>query len=156
MSLRDGLVCYAEFVGKTLLAVPFLLPQPNSFLRLCLPTFCAFVVRFFRAQTTSAISGVATSQHLRFLQLGGCIYAKIELRYYHLLVQVHQMSVHVVDQCLFRNEPLFVLKQLYCKVFQIRNEYRRLSWTSKSKQGEWYRRMHRIFFHRSCVSNQCE
>ena len=68
MSLRDRLICFADFVGMTLLALLFLLPpvllrlrSPNSFLRVCLPTFFAAVLIFFLPLTTSAISGTANS-----------------------------------------------------------------------------------------------
>ena len=61
MSLRDRLICFADFVGMTLLAVFFLLPIPNCFLRVCLPTLLAAVLNFFLPLTTSAISGTANS-----------------------------------------------------------------------------------------------
>ena len=75
MSLRDRLVCFADFVGMNLLAcrtpmAPFLfllppvrlrLPSPNSFLRVFLPTLFAAVLKFFLPLTTSAISGTTTS-----------------------------------------------------------------------------------------------
>ena len=38
MSLRDRLICFADFVGMTLLALRFLLPLSNCFLKVCLPT----------------------------------------------------------------------------------------------------------------------
>ena len=68
MSLRDRLNCFADFVGMTLLALLFLLPpvllrllSPNCFLRVCLPTLFAAVLKFFLPLTTSAISGTANS-----------------------------------------------------------------------------------------------
>ena len=70
MSLRDRLVCFADFVGMNLLALRFLLPtapfrlrlpSPNCFLKVCLPTFFAAVLKFFLPLTTSAISGTANS-----------------------------------------------------------------------------------------------
>ena len=75
MSLRDWLVCFAGFVGLNLLAHRFLLPacrtptapfrlwlpSPNCFLRVCLPTLFAAVLKFFLPLTTSAISGTANS-----------------------------------------------------------------------------------------------
>ena len=45
----------------TLLAVLFLLPLPNCFLILCLPTLLAAVLKFLLPLKTSAISGAATS-----------------------------------------------------------------------------------------------
>ena len=61
MSLQDRLTCFADFVGMTLLARLFLLPLPNCFLRVCLPTLFAAVLMFFLPLTTSAISGTANS-----------------------------------------------------------------------------------------------
>ena len=61
MSLRDRLICFADFVGMTLLAVLFLLPLLNCFLKVCLPTFFAAVLKFFLPLTTSAFSGAANS-----------------------------------------------------------------------------------------------
>ena len=70
MILRDRLICFADFVGMTLLAVLFLLPpvrlrlrcpSPNCFLKVCLPTLFAAVLIFFLPLTTSAISGTANS-----------------------------------------------------------------------------------------------
>ena len=74
MSLRDGLICFSDFVGMTLFvclpyasSVPpmapflFLLPLPNSFLSVCLPTLFAAVLKFFLPLKISAISGTAIS-----------------------------------------------------------------------------------------------
>ena len=68
MSLRDRLICFADFVGMTLLELRFLLfplllrlLSPNCLLRVCLPTLFAAVLKFFLPLTTSAISGTANS-----------------------------------------------------------------------------------------------
>ena len=61
MSLRDRLICFADFVGMTLLAVLFLLPPPICLLRVCLPTLFAAVLKFFLPLTTSAFSGTTNS-----------------------------------------------------------------------------------------------
>ena len=74
MSLRDRLLCFADFVGITLLAwfpyassllpmAPFLfsLLLPNCFLRVCLPTLFAVVLKIYLPLTTSASSGTASS-----------------------------------------------------------------------------------------------
>ena len=61
MSFRDRLICFADFVGMTLLVVLFLLPLPNYFLSVCLPTFFAAVLIFFLPLTTSAVTGTANS-----------------------------------------------------------------------------------------------
>ena len=90
MSLRDRLVCFADFVGINLLAcLPyassfppiapflFLLPLPNCFLRVCLPTLFAAVLKFFLPLTTTAISGTANfnkSAPTRFA--AGTIYSR--------------------------------------------------------------------------------
>ena len=72
--LHNRLFCFADFVGRNLLAcleyassLPpmapflFLLPMPNCFLSVCLPTLFAAVLVFFLLITTSAISGTANS-----------------------------------------------------------------------------------------------
>ena len=61
LSFCDQRSCFADFVGTTLLAVFFLLPLPNCFLRVCLPTFFAAVLKFFLPLTTSSICGEAKS-----------------------------------------------------------------------------------------------
>ena len=68
MSLCDRLICSADFIGTTLLALGFLLPpvrprlpSPNCFLKVCLPTLFAAVLKFFLPVTTSANSGTANS-----------------------------------------------------------------------------------------------
>ena len=119
MSLRDRLICFAEFVGMTLLAVFFLLPLPNCFPRVCLPTIFADVLKFFLPLTTSAISGGAIlnkSAPKRFA--AGTIYLRKNGTAVHpIIVQVHRIPVHVVDQHLYRMRSLTVLKQPSCKVF---------------------------------------
>ena len=54
-------ICIADFVGKTLLTIRFLLPVPNCFLEVCPPTIFAAVLIFFLPLTTSAISGTESS-----------------------------------------------------------------------------------------------
>ena len=60
-SLRDRLVCFAEFAGTSLLAVIFLQSLSNFFLKVCPPTLFAAVFNFFCPLETSAISGAANS-----------------------------------------------------------------------------------------------
>ena len=55
MSRRDRLICFADFVGMTLLAVLSLPPLPNSFFKICPPTSFAAVFNFFLPLLTSAI-----------------------------------------------------------------------------------------------------
>ena len=57
LSPRDQLICFADFLGMILLAAAFLLPLPNCFLRVCLPTLFAAVLKFLLPLTTSSISG---------------------------------------------------------------------------------------------------
>ena len=64
MSHRDRLVCFADLVGMTVLAVLFLLSLPNCFLKVCLTTLLAAVLKFFLPFTTSAISGAANFNKL--------------------------------------------------------------------------------------------
>ena len=63
MSLCDRLDCLVDFVGMSLhcLLPPkcLWLSSPNCFLRVCLPTLFAAVLKFFLPLTTSAISGTA-------------------------------------------------------------------------------------------------
>ena len=61
MSHRDRLICFAGFVGMTLLAVLFLLLLPNCFVTVRLPTLLAAVLKLFLPLTTSAVSGAANS-----------------------------------------------------------------------------------------------
>ena len=70
MFLRDRLISFADFAGMILLALRFLLPlfhlrlpPPNCFLRVCLPTLFAAVLKFFLPLTTSAIFGSANSNN---------------------------------------------------------------------------------------------
>ena len=63
MSLCDRLICFADFVGMTLLAALFLLPLPKCFLRVCPLTLYAAVLKFFLPITISAISGAANSNN---------------------------------------------------------------------------------------------
>ena len=62
MSLCDRLICFADFVGMILLALPLLLPLPNCFLSVCFPTLFAADSIYFLTLTTSAISGSANSK----------------------------------------------------------------------------------------------
>ena len=74
MSLRDRLDCLVDFVGMILVCLlpliclfPVRTPlpslSPNCFLRVCLPTVFAAVLKFFLPLTTSAISGTANSNN---------------------------------------------------------------------------------------------
>ena len=61
VSFLDRLVCIADFVWLTLLAPVFLLPQQNCFLRVCISTLLAYVLKFFLPLSTSPISGALNS-----------------------------------------------------------------------------------------------
>ena len=86
MSLLHQLIYFADFIRKTLLAwrtimapVLFLLPLPNCFFRVCLPTLFAAVLKLFLPLTTSAFFAAANSNMSAptILQLGRYIYAKM-------------------------------------------------------------------------------
>ena len=61
MSLRDRLICFADIVIMTLLAVFLLQSLPNCFLKVCIPTLFAAVWKLFLPLTAAAISGAANS-----------------------------------------------------------------------------------------------
>ena len=63
---HDPLVCVETFVGRTPLAVSFLLPLSNWSLRVCFPTFYAAVLKFFLPLTTSAVSDAGCSNSSKF------------------------------------------------------------------------------------------
>ena len=62
MSQRDRLVCFADCVGMTLLAVFFQLSLPECFLRVCFQTIFVAVWNIFLPLTSSAFSGAANSK----------------------------------------------------------------------------------------------
>ena len=82
-SHRNRLPCSTDFVGFILLAVLFPLSVLNCFLRVCLPTFFAAVLKSLLPLTTSAIAGAANankSAPMRFAT--GTIYLrKLELQF---------------------------------------------------------------------------
>ena len=73
-SPRDRLVCLAEFVGINLLAVLLLLPMTKCFLRVCLPTLIAALLKFFLPLTVSAVSGAASSNKVSTQKFCSCDY----------------------------------------------------------------------------------
>ena len=101
-SLRDQLVVWPtlDCVVMTFLAVFFLLQLPNCFLKVCLPTLFAAVLKYFLPLTISAFSGVADSNKsaptrfaagtIYILKNGVVVVAK--------LVHFQQIPVQVVDQ----------------------------------------------------------
>ena len=119
MSFRDRVICFADFVGMTVLEVVFLLPLPNCFLKVCLPTLFAAVLKLFLLLITSAISGAANSNKsapTRFAA-GTIFLRKLGIEVLPITWARHQFSVHVVDQYLYRKESLLALKQPSCNVF---------------------------------------
>ena len=134
MSLRDRLIYFADFVGMTPLAcrtpmAPFLfrLLLANCFLRVCLPTLCSCLENLSTTKNLcnfwrSELQQVST---YRFSTLGEIFTQKWNCSS-HSNVQVHRIPVHVFDQYLYRMEPLLVLKQPSCNVFQVRIECCRL------------------------------
>ena len=114
---------FCEFCWKN--SACTLLPNTTTqlFLRVCLPTLFAAVLKFFLPPTTSAISGRAScnkSAPTRFAAETK-FYGKMELKFAQKLVQVHRIPVHVVDHKLYRMEFLLFLKQPSCNVFWVRN-----------------------------------
>ena len=119
MSLRDRLICCADFVGMTLLALRILLPLPNCFLKVCLPTLFAAALIFFLPLTTSAISGTASSNKsacTRFL--AGTIYLRTK---WNCSSPDNLCKCTESSSTLSTNTSkewnLFVLKQPSCNVF---------------------------------------
>ena len=56
MSHCDRQICFPDFVGWTLVAVPLVLPLPNCFLRVCLTLTLFAPLKFLLPLTTSSIS----------------------------------------------------------------------------------------------------
>ena len=103
----------------TLLAVFFLLPLLKSFLRVCLPTLFAAVLKLFLPLPTFAISSTAKSNisaPTRFAA-GRIKLRKREMRFFQIIVQVDRIPAHVDDQYLSSVESLLVSKQPSCIVF---------------------------------------
>ena len=126
-SARDRLVCFADIVGMTLLAVFFPLPIPNCFLRVGLPTILAAVLTIFLPLTTSTFSGETLSKkptNTRFAS--ETTYLGKTGIFPQKLGPVHRTPVHDVDQYLYRMESQFMLEQPPCIVFYTRNECWRL------------------------------
>ena len=74
-TLRDRLVCLADFVEMILLTVVFLRSLPNFFLKVCLPTLFAPVSNFLLPVATSAVSSAAISSNSEPTQFAaGTIY----------------------------------------------------------------------------------
>ena len=145
MSLYGQLICFADLVGMTLLAVLFLLPPclpyasslpPTAPFRLRLPSACGSLHptvfsesvfphslqlswnSFYHQHPLQFLAQqFPTSQYLHVLQLSRYVYAKMDLLISQKLVQVHWIPVHVFDQHLYRMESLLVLKQPSCNVF---------------------------------------
>ena len=119
MFLWDRLVYFADFVGRTLLAILSLLPQPKCFSRVCFPTLLQLSWNFFYhwQHQQFLAQQIPTNQHPRVLQRGQKFHAKGELQFSREIVQAHQTPAHVVDQYSFRMEFLLVLNQSSCNVF---------------------------------------
>ena len=124
MSLRDRLICFAGFVGMTLLVVLFLLPIPNCFLSVCLQTLFAAVLKFFLPITTSAISGSVNSNKSAptCFAVWTIYLRKNGIAVLPKLVQEPQISFPSVFQPLYSMEFLLVLKQPSCSIVCFKNE----------------------------------
>ena len=116
MFLRDRLICFADFVGMTLLAVLLLLPLPNCFPRVCLPTLFAALLLFFLRITTSAISGTTNSNKSVPTRFAA---ATIYLRKNGIAVLPFTCASapKPLPRCRPTTESLLVLKQPSCSVF---------------------------------------
>ena len=133
MSLCDLLICFADFVGMILLAVLFLLPLTNCFLKVCLTTLFAAVLKFFLPLTTSATRGAAKSNQsaATSFEAGTTYLRKNGIATFPITFAMHRIHVHVVDQHLYRIESLLVFKQPSCNVFYVRIDCWKLFRTSK-------------------------
>ena len=97
-SLRDRLACWVGFVGKTLLCLLQLL---NSFLKVCLPTSFAAVLRlFYKLEKTLyfLVQLIPLKQNPHFLQLGQNNYVKEDVLFSQKCVQLPQNPIEAVDQ----------------------------------------------------------
>ena len=76
MFFRDRLVCFADFTEISPVALFFLLPPPNCFLRVWIPTLSGAVLKFFNhyQHLHFLAEQTPTSQHPSFLhtQKGKC------------------------------------------------------------------------------------
>ena len=142
MSLRDHLYCLVDFVGKILLAVLFLLPcrtlalptalrlpslSPSCFFRVCFPTLFATVLKDFLPPTTSAFSGTANSNNstpTRFA--AGTIYLrKNGIAVLPITCARAPYPFPSVFQPFYSMEILLVLKQPFCRIVCVKNEWKR-------------------------------
>ena len=114
----DRLVCFADFVRMTLLAVLFLLPLPNCFLRSCFSRLFVDVLKFFPPLTTSAFSGTAifTSQHTSF-ESGTAYLRKNGIAIIPISCASAPFFKLSTKPSVQRN--LFVQRQPYCNVFRL-------------------------------------
>ena len=126
MSLRDRLICFVCWNDSACTPFPATTTQ-LFFQRLSSHTLCSCLEVLL---TTNNLCNLWHNkfqrQHLRVLQLGRYIYAKMEFQISQKLVQVQQIPIHVVGQHIYRKDSLFVLKQPSGNVFLIRNECWRL------------------------------
>ena len=156
-SRPDGLFC--RLCWNDSACIFFLLPLLYCFVRNCLPSFFAAVLKFFPLLTTSAISGAGNfNKSAPTPFAAGTIYLRKNRNAVLTLTcasaLIPRPPVHGVDQYLYSMETLIVLKQPYCNVFWLGNDCWRLCLTSK--QDEWYRRIQKAFFQRFCLSSQSE
>ena len=140
MSLRDRLVCLVDFIGITLLVClpyasslppmapfPFLLPLPNCFLSVCLPTLFAADLKDFLPLITSPISGAANSNMSATMRSadGTTYLRKKGIAVLTITCARAPFPFPSVFQHLYSMEFLFVLKQPSCSIVCVKNE----SWT---------------------------
>ena len=140
-SLRDRLVCFAEFVRITLLAVLLLLQLPNCFFRVCVLSFFDAILNFIPPLTASATLAKANSNKSKSTRFtAGTIHQrKKERRFFQQPVQFNWIHFVVIDQYHYRLKSLFVLKQPSCRELFVRNVCSTFSETSE--RDEWYRQI---------------
>ena len=114
MSVCDPMVSFADLFGMTLLEVFFLLPLPNCFLGVSLPTFFAGLLEFFLPLSISAVSGAANSSKSAPTRLAA---GMINLLKNGIAVLPKTSASASNPRPRYRVESLLVLKQSSWNVF---------------------------------------
>ena len=151
MSFHDRLVCIADFVGLTFVAVLFLRPIPNCFLGVFFPHSLQPSGNFFHHQSINNLgefwqSKIQQNSTHEFCRWNVIFTQKWQPGSLKNLGKCTESSslVHVFDHYLYWIESPLLLKQSSFHVFYVRNECWRIFWTSK--QDEWFWQIKRVFF----------
>ena len=93
-----------RFLRMTLLAVLFPLLLRNCFLRVCLPTLFAAVLKFSLPLTTSAFPGAPNYKKSAPTHFANrkIFCRKLEIQFSQKIVQVYRIPLHVGDQYFYR------------------------------------------------------